>query len=803
MLKLNDYRRKTKGLPDLLPYAALIAPGVILCKDGSLLASWRVRGKDTASATYAEMTWVSDQANEALRLLGNGWMLHVNATREQSRAYPLESSGHFPDPISRMIDNERRAFFGADLCYSTTAVMTLTYKPDLQAERIAKQTQTENSGESLLDKNLELFQVVLRQVEDTMSTVLQMDRLGEHEVADGEEAYLLSDLLSHLQHCLTGVSQPIRVPPIPMYLDAILGQEDLIMDGTSPVFGGKHIAVIALSGFPLESWPSMLSRLNGLSLPHRYSIRFIFLDQWEAVKEINKYRKGWQQAMTRFLDKVTNATNPRINRDAALMHEDAEQAEQKVRSVAVGAGFLSAGIVLMDEDKEILNEQAREVRRLLQSIGFAPRIETINALEAWLGSHPGNSYANVRRPLINTMNLADLLPLASAWTGYEHCPCPFYPPQSRCLAVLTTDGSTPYRLNLHEGDLGHTLLFGPPGSGKTTLLALLAAQFRAYENASIFAFDYKYGLYALCKGVGGDHYDIGRGDLSFAPLQRIDESDEEFSWAANWLADLAALQKLTILPAHRNAIHQALEILKANPEDMRSLTDFWHVLQDHELKEALRHYTMAGAMGRLLDARTDRLAVSRFMVFEIEGLMRMGEANLLPVLLYLFRRAEKSLDGRPFFLPIDEGWAALGHHAFREKFREWLKTFRSKNCVVLLSTQSISDADRSGIKDVLEEACPTKMYLANIEAENELPAKLYKALGLNDRQIGIIARMVPKRDYYIVQPSGRRKVQLALGPKALAFVGASGREDINRIQSLVTEHPDDWQNLWLEEKGAV
>lgn len=800
MLKLADYRLKTKGLPDLLPYTALIAPGVVLCKDGSLLAAWKVRGRDTASSTYAEMAWISDRTNEAMKDLGNGWMLHMNAVREQSRAYPPEASGHFPDAVTRMIDNERLDYFRSDWCYSTTSVLTLTHKPDLQAARIARQTQGIEAD--LLAQNLERFTSVLRQVEDALAGVLELWRLEEREIANnGGESYVVSDLLAHLQHCLTGVNQPVRVPPVPMYLDAILGQEDLTLDGTTPIMGSRHIEVIALGGYPLESWPGMLSRLDGLPLEYRFSVRFIFLDQWEAVKEINKYRKGWQQQMTRFIDQITNKQNPRINRDASVMAEDAEQAELEVRSGMVGVGYLTAGIILMSEDRDELAEVAREVRRLLRSVGFMPRIETINALEAWLGSHPGNGYADLRRPLINTLNLADILPLAATWIGLAHNPCPFYPADSRCLAVLTTDGSTPFRFNLHEGDVGHTLIFGPTGSGKSTLLALLAAQFRAYEGASIFVFDKGLSMFALTRGAGGDHYDIGRDALSFAPLQHIDKG-VDFSFATEWLAGMAELQKLSVLPAHRNAIHQALTVLAHNPEHMRSLTDFWHVLQDQELKEALRHYTRAGAMGTLLDASTDNLKLSPFNCFEIEALMEMGEANLIPVLLYLFHRIEQRLTGQPALLILDEAWVMLGHPVFRAKLREWLKVMRRANCAVVLATQSISDASRSGIFDVLVESTPTKILLANHAAAEEHQAKFYIDMGLNSRQIDIIARMMPKRDYYIVQPSGRRKIQLALGQKTLAFIGASGREEINRIQALIAEWPNDWQDVWLQERGA-
>jgi Type IV secretory pathway, VirB4 components len=114
MLKLNDYRSKAKGLPDLLPYAALIAPGIILNKDGSFLAAWEVRGQDTASSTPDELAYVSAQFNNAIRLLGTGWMLHIDSIRSSHRAYPAFEKGHFPDPVTQLIDDERRAFFSGN-----------------------------------------------------------------------------------------------------------------------------------------------------------------------------------------------------------------------------------------------------------------------------------------------------------------------------------------------------------------------------------------------------------------------------------------------------------------------------------------------------------------------------------------------------------------------------------------------------------------------------------------------------------------------------------------------------------------
>lgn len=808
MLNLIDYRSKAKGLPDLLPYAALIAPGIVLNKDGSLLAGWEIRGQDTASSTEDELAMVSSRFNNAIKLLGSGWMLHMDALRSSHKAYPAPEQGHFPDAVTRLIDDERRKHFSGNRCFSTNTILVVTYKPNYQAAKLAARAAGNSQGNPTstagLEKAIVYFQSVLAELEDAFSSMLHLERLEEYTITDPDGFdWQQSDLLSHLQHCTTGTLQPVRLPATPMYLDALLGGETLI-GGIAPQLGNRHLAVISLDGLPQESYPAMLRDLDALPLEYRFSSRFICLDQYDAAKEINSYRKGWRQQVYRFLDQFFNNPGARANRDALLMAEDAETALTEVQGGYVGAGYLTSCIVLLHEDAERLQDWARDLRRTVQTLGFGCRIESINALEAWLATHPGNSYANLRRPMVNTLNLADLLPLSSVWTGSAVCPCPFYPPNSRSLVVLMTDNSTPFWFNIHAGDLGHTLIFGPTGAGKSTLLAFLAAQFRCYPKARIFAFDKGMSLFPLCFGAGGDHFTIGNADqLAFAPLQHID-SDDECAWAEEWIASLMELQGFTVMPVHRNAIHTAMNTLAGNPPHLRSLTSFYHVVQDREIKEAIQHYTVQGAMGRLLDADTDSLNLSRFMVFEIEELMNLGDKNLVPVLTYLFRRIEKSLDGSPTILVLDEAWIMLGHPVFRAKIREWLKVMRKANCAVILATQSLSDARNSGILDVLTESCLTKVFLPNASAEDSSQNELYLGMGLNPKQISIIKNSTPKQDYYIVSPHGRRKVQLALKSKALAFVGASDKESIARIRELAKQYgPEHWQEEWLRERAAL
>lgn len=361
-----------------------------------------------------------------------------------------------------------------------------------------------------------------------------------------------------------------------------------------------------------------------------------------------------------------------------------------------------------------------------------------------------------------------------------------------------TDGNTPFRLNLHVGDLGHTLIFGKTGGGKSTALGLIAAQFRRYRNATVFVFDSGRSMEPLTRALGGGHFDVGNMDgnvLSFSPLALI-ENPNEFSWARDWVETLISLQGVKVTPQHRNLILEALEKLRDDPE--KTLTNLVVNIQSIELKEALQDYTITGAYGQLLDHLDDNLALGRFSVFEIEQLMAQNERIQLPVLLYLFRVIERQMKGQPCLLILDEAWLMLRHPVFRERIREWLKTKRRTNCAVVLATQSLSDAVKSGILDVLSESCPTKIFLANDEAENEDNRAIYKGMGCNDAEVRLIAHLVAKREYYVKTPEGRRRINFGIGPIALAFVGVSDKEGLAEVRACHAKYGEEWPIHWLE-----
>ncbi len=484
------------------------------------------------------------------------------------------------------------------------------------------------------------------------------------------------------------------------------------------------------------------------------------------------------------------------------MVKDAQSAIAETNSGMVGQGYFTSVVVLMDEDRAAVEKAALMIEKNINALGFTARTETINTLDAFMGSLPGHGVENIRRPLINTMNLADLLPTASIWTGENKAPCPLFPALSPPLIHCVTSGNTPFRLNLHVRDLGHGIMFGPTRSGKSTHLGLIALSWRRYKEARIYSFDKGMSMYPTCKATGGEHYTIAdkASTLAFAPLQFLSTKADR-AWAMEWIDTILALNGLNTTPAQRNEIGHA--IMSMHQSGSKTLSEFVMTIQDEPIRESLKQYTIDGLMGHLLDAESDGLGLSSFMTFEIEHLMGLGEKFALPVLLYLFRRIETSLDGRPTLILLDEAWLMLAHPVFKNKIAEWLDSMAKKNCVVFMATQHLSHAAGSGILDIIVESTATKIFLANLFARDPETRLVYERMGLNPRQIDIIATAQPKRDYYYVSEKDQRLYQLALGPRALAFVGSTDPDSIARMKQLEQQFGEQWVNYWLLEKGLT
>ncbi|HEV7594117.1 MAG TPA: DUF87 domain-containing protein [Gemmatimonadaceae bacterium] len=804
---LREHRTEPRGLADLLNWAFMVDDGVILQKDGSLLAGWKYRGPDVSAATPQELNALSRHLNDALLGFGDDWMFHADAVRRPAVSY---AASVFPDGATQIIDDERRASYNtkARRQYETEYFLIVTHLPAPDAVSRFNAFFVQGADRSGIEwtKVFGTFAVALNTIGDRLSVSLKLERLDSDR------------LMSHLHYALTGRDHPVRTPTHGSYLNVVLADQELV-GGFEPRIGEMAIRAVAIQSYPHQSFAGQLELLNALPFGFRWSNRLIPLGTHAAAKQIRrqqlqwfKKRKGagaWVQEMVS--KSSTSAPKPDdelwLDQDARAMAIDAGEAASENASGSVRFCFYTQVMVVMDPDPVRASYIASEILKALNDAGFTGRIETVNAFDAFLGSLPGHGYPNLRRPLISTRNIADLLPVTSVWPGLAHNPCSFFPPKSPPLMWPATDGATPFRFNLHDSDVGHTLVLGRTGSGKSVLLAMIAAQFRRYPDAQVFVFDVGYSMWPLAKAAGATHYDLAAGrpdSLRFQPLAQIERPNER-AWAAEWLETLLALQGVNMTSVLRSKLERAIELVAANGPAHRTLTELTAQLQNATLSSAIRPYTVGGNYGQLLDAASDDLQEGQFQVFEMKHLLALDDKVAVPVLLYLFHRLEQRLDGSPTLIEIDEAWMALMHSLFGTKINQWLLTLRKQNAAVVLATQSPSQLAQLSNRHTIVDSCPTRIYLPNPHAATSAQESLYHDLGLNDREIAIIQGATAKRQYYVKSSAGSRLFDLGLGPVALSFLaapsGSSMEETRRHLETLIALHGDDWPAVWLEERG--
>jgi len=781
MLSLREYRHKADRLSDHLPWAALVGEGVVLNKDGSFQRTLAFRGPDLESATEAELIGACARANNVLKRFGSGWALFFDAERREAMGYPDSA---FPDAASWLVDEERRAGFEAEgQHFESRYHLTLTWLPPADAtESAGRRFVDRPEGEKDRDWRAALG-----------GFVAETDRVLDLFAGFMPEIRALSssETLTYLHRTISTSRHAVRVPPTPMYLDGILTDTDLV-GGLEPVLGDQHLRTLTVLGFPNLSRPGILDALNASDFGYRWVTRFITLDKTEATKVLTKLRRQWfnkRKSVAALLREVLYSQPAQLlDSDADNKVVDADLALQELGADHVAFGYLTTTITVADRDRLRVEQKVRAVERIVNGLGFTCVRETVNAVEAWLSSLPGQAYANVRQPIVHTLNLAHLMPLSAIWAGPTHNRHLDGPP----LLNAQTAGSTPFRLSTHVGDVGHMMVVGPTGAGKSVLLSLIALQFRRYPGSQIYIFDKGLSARAAVLAMRGAHHALGAVEddaLAFQPLREIDVPAER-AWAADWIAALLEHERVAITPDVKEAIWSALGSLASAPPDQRTLTGLSLLLHSNALRTALASYTLEGPHGRLLDAAEQHLALADVQCFETEALLNQPSV-VAPVLTYLFHRLEERFDGRPTLLVLDEAWIFLDHPLFAARIREWLKTLRKKNVAVLFATQSLADVAASSIAPAIIESCPQRILLPNDRAIEPQSRSAYERFGLNDRQIELVARAAPKRHYYLQSSRGNRLFELGLGPIALALCGSSDPASQQRIDALINDHGRD------------
>ena len=771
---------------------------IILNKNGTFQKTLKFRGYDLDSATMYELKNSDARLNDVLRRLDGGWTMHIEAKRVRSKEYSTNEIDNF---ALKLIDNERKEKFESGNYFESEYYLTLTYLTPIDAEKkIKKFFVDEVEFSKKLDKSLETFKKEFKEIRGLFEELFL-----EVEDLTAEETY------TYLHSCISSKDQKVIVPEVPMYIANYLCDCDLV-GGLKPILGDKHFRCISLQGFPNFTIPCMFDELNRLGIEYRWVTRFMFLSKNEALSKLEKKWKatfnGRISMLKRFMMEITGEKEPnKVDEDALEKADEINTQLNLTRADILTQGFYSCAIIVYGNTLEEVDEKTQKIEKLINGMGFITINESINCVETFLGAIPGNIYNNVRIPILNSISLCHLLPTSSVWGGDEWNKYLDEP----ALIYTQTAGSTPFRFNLHIGDIAHTCIVGPTGAGKSTFLQLINAQYKKYKNSKIFIFDKGGSARILTYAVGGTFFDLGTDNLSFQPLRNIGFNKEnvekeiekeelkkniklsekereriiekeriraqlELEWANEWLLEIFEQEGIELKQIQKTKLWEALELLASNSDPkFRTMSSLKINLNDRDLKDTLEKYTVKGALGKYFDSEEENISFSNWQVFEMEKIMN-NKSAITPLLSYLFHKIEGYLTGDPSIIVLDESWIFIDNALFAGKIRDWLKTLRKKNTGVIFATQELKDILDSSLFTTILDACKTKIFLPNenAEADNYLP--IYEKFGLNNKEIKILAKASPRKDYYYKSTKGSRLFQLALGKNTLKLVGANDPE---------------------------
>ena len=783
---LKEYSEEKGKLSSYVPWICLIDKGVVLNKNGTLQKTLKYRGYDLDSSTVYELKNINAKLNDVIKRLGQGWSLNVEARRKRCTDY-IEAENEIL--AIDIIEKERKLNFLENEHFESEYYLTIVQLiPTDNSKKVGEIFLEYAKKSEILDKTLENFNKEFKKILNLFKEIfLEVTEL------DDEETY------TYLHSCVSTKTDKVVVPKIPYAMANYLCDSDLV-GGLKPKLRGKEIRCISIQGFPNYTVPGFFDVLNRLNIPYRWITRFLILSKLEALSKMErKYKNIFSQRLSLFQRVYAELTGEK-EENSRKLNEDALNKANEVRTQIalttgdyVSQGFYTCTLIVDGDSVDEVEERVDVISKTINNMGFITIEESINSVEAFLGSIPGNITNNIRMPILNTITLSHLLPVSSVWGGDSWNKHLNAPP----LIYTKTKGSTPFRFNIHIEDIGHSAIVGPTGYGKSVLLGLIASSFMKYKDSRVYFFDKDASSRVLTYAVGGEFHDLGNDELSFQPLANI-EIVEEKEWAYGWILEILEQENVKVSPTQKEKIWKALDNLAKTPIELRTISNFYTSVNDREIKEALIPYKIGGALGKYFDSDKDTLNFSRWQVFEMNQVIN-NKKGITPLLSYIFRRIENSLDGNPCIIILDECWMFFDNPIFAAKIREWLKVLRKKNCSVIFATQELGDILNSKLFTTVLDACQTKVFLPNPNAfaDNYIP--IYEKFGLNKTEIEIISKATKKKEYYYKSTKGSRLFELDLKEKTLSLIASSDLAKQNKAKELkeIYRNANDFTREWL------
>lgn len=764
---------------------------VFLTKSGDLGCALRVHGVDYESQDGIGRDMLVRRIESAFRTLDQHTRLYQILLRHNRPKIP---HAEYTSPLVRESAAQRAKFLErkADCLYSADvfwilmvdgfyaksglmhALAQLPKSPGTGLRELAGAFQS-GTQRTMLREQIERRGATLLQKANSLSG--QLSDLMQIELPGAEETFRLIRRLINL--CPSKIEDSkLRSP---RHLDWQLCDSELEAHRGHLRIDDYFVRVLTLKELPGETRPLVLNAL--LAVPGNFHVVMEWhpVDAGKARKEIAKRRRHYHNAKTSFVSNLQDQKNAGPQDNLIDDSKQAAVAELGEALTAIGQdgkslGELTLTAVAYDLNSAKVDSTVAELQKVFATADGLLYEERYNLLNALFATVPGNRQFNLRKLWALNSHHADMTFAFSLDRGKErntHLDAEY-------LAVFETENATPYYLNLHSGDVAHTLILGATGSGKSFLTVYLLQSAQKYAPLT-FIFDLGASYESLTRVFGGTYLNVGLASQGFSinPFS-LEPTPDNLNFLFLFARVLIeANGRYALSPEDERALYAALERMYKLGKQMRTLTNFASILGP--LGERLHRWTRAGQFGHLFDNVEDTLSFARFQTFNFDGWSEYPDL-LEPLLFYVLQRASseiKRAENAATFkmFVIDEAWMFLKNATIREWVTRAEKTWRKKNGAMILATQTVVELASSEMLHIVNESCPTKIFLANPNIDRDLYARVFQ---LNDTEMELLESLVPKRDLLLKQPGATKKLRLEVDSLGYWMATNNARDNVRK-----------------------
>lgn len=775
----GDRKAANRTLAELLPWLMEVAPGVVLNKDGGLLATYTVQGLWVDSLDPVTLDRAVDDLEQGLRALDSRCTLWCTVLRRAAAAY---QEGQFTHPGSGTIDRLYAQSWAERPCYVNRHYLTVLWSAPVDGMGLVARIRAWFQS-THYDSQMPRWQYMQQQIvqfEELLTQFIQrVPQLGALRLkAEG--------LWSFLQETCTPSAPlgPRLTLPMGAYLDSALGEDHIVVERERLHASGplteRYGAALTIKAWPAHTFPGMLDDVLNVPVALTLSQVLRLVDGAQAqryLKNVQRFHLNLQKSLFSYVREAFSGEES-VVRDTGRMvsADEARQALTDMTAVQRLYGYVNVTIMVWVDEAKALDEAVNLVARAIRLHGFLMLRERLHLNSAWSGTLPGQWGELVRWHFVSSANWADLCAIRTMPSGL---PDNRYLTQQRdkfspALTWFQSQTGSPFGFNLHQHDLAHTFVVGPSRSGKSVWVNFIISQFQRYAPVHTIIFDKDRSCRIPTLLQGGRCFEVVAGGMKLNPCKDVALSSER-DWLCGWLEGLLSARGRRLSAAEHRQLRQALEEMAAlSPmfHRLRSLTG----LLPQTWVEELDPWLTGGVWGGYFDHQEDELQWASMTCFEMGEILR--HPPLARAFLdYAFHRIDRLLAdhaGVPTLIYIEEAWFMLADPLFMGRIREWLKTLPKKLGFVIMATQSLDDLSGSDIFSTIADNVPTRIFLPNAQAF--VHRGLYqKQFGLLDAQIERLALARPKSDYLLHTPNLCVLLQAHFASPLLAWLRSDAR----------------------------